>query len=129
MLTVFLFDEGGSRREVDLRAALDRLADDALLWIALLDPTEEEVAAVQEALELSDKQAERLLEQPSQASLVDAGEHLHVTLYAASSEGGEPVLRSARMRARPELGRHRSSRRDRGAGGVPRTRRRGRSDR
>ena len=91
MLTVFLFDEQVSRREVDL-GAVDRLGDDALLWIALRDPTEEEAAVVQEALGLSDKQADRLLEQPSQASLVDAGEHLHVTLCAASGEGGEPVL-------------------------------------
>ena len=93
MLALFLFDERESRREEDLHAALDRLADDALLWIALRDPTEEEVAAVQEALELSDEQAHRLLEQPSCASLVDAGEHLHVTLYVASGEGGDPVLR------------------------------------
>ena len=67
MLTVFVFDEGGSGREEDLRAALERLADEALLWIALRDPSGEEVAAVQEALELSDEQADRLLEQPSRA--------------------------------------------------------------
>jgi len=94
MHTVFVFDEGDSRREEDLRAALDGLSDDALLWIALLDPSEEEVAAVQEAFELSDEQAARLFEQPRRASLIDAGEHLHATLYAASSENGEPVLRS-----------------------------------
>ena len=93
MLALFLFDERESRREEDLQAALNRLADDALLWIALRDPTEEEVAAVQAALELSDEQAHRLLEQPSRASLVDAGEHLHVTLYVASGEGGDPLLR------------------------------------
>ncbi len=93
MLALFLFDERESRREEDLEAALNRLADDALLWIALRDPTEEEVAAVQEALELSDEQAHRLLEQPSCASLVDAGEHVHVTLYVASGEGGDPLLR------------------------------------
>jgi Mg2+ and Co2+ transporter CorA len=77
MLTVFVFDERESGREEDMRAALDRLADDALLWIALLDPSEEEVAAVQEALELSDEQAERLLEQPSRPSLIDAGDARH----------------------------------------------------
>jgi magnesium transporter len=93
MLTVFVFDKRESSREEDLRAALDVLAEDALLWLALRDPTEEEVAAVQEVFELSDVQAHRLLEQPSRASLVDAGEHLHVTLYVASGEGGEPVLR------------------------------------
>jgi magnesium transporter len=93
MLMLFVFDERESRQEEDLPDALDGLADDALLWLALRDATEEEVATVQEALELSDEQAHRLLEQPSRASLVDTGEHMHVTLYAASGEGGEPVLR------------------------------------
>ncbi len=93
MLTVFVFDEQECRREEDLPAALEGLDDDAMVWVALRDPTEEEVATVQEALGLADEQATRLLEQPSQASLVDAGEHMHVTLYVASSEEGEPVLR------------------------------------
>ncbi|HJR94670.1 MAG TPA: CorA family divalent cation transporter [Gaiellaceae bacterium] len=93
MLTVFVFDARGSRREEDLPQALDGLDDDAMVWVALRDPTEDEVAAVQEALGLADEQALRLLEQPSHASLVDAGEHMHVTLYAASSEEGEPALR------------------------------------
>jgi magnesium transporter len=93
MLTVFVFDERESRREEDLPEALNELGDDAMVWLALRDPTEEEVAAVQEALGLADDQAQRLLDQPGQASLVDAGEHIHVTLYVASSEEGEPVLR------------------------------------
>ena len=93
MLTLFVFDERESRREEDLSAALDGLADDAMLWLALRDPTAEEVAQVQEALELRDEQAQRLREPPSRASLVDAGEHLHVTLYVSSSEEGEPVQR------------------------------------
>ena len=93
MLTVFVFDERESRREEDLRASLDRLGENALLWLALRDPTEEEVATVQEVFDFSDEQAHRLLKQPSRASLLDAGEHMHVTLYVASGEGGEPVLR------------------------------------
>ena len=93
MLTTFVFDKQESRREVDLRASLDRLADDALLWIALRDPTEEELATVQEVFELSDEQARRLSEQPRRASLLDSGEHMHLTLYVASGEGGDPVLR------------------------------------
>ena len=48
---------------------------------------------MQEVFEFSDEQARRLLEQPSRASLLDSGEHMHVTLYVASGEGGEPVLR------------------------------------
>ena len=50
------------------------------------------MAALQEALELDDENAQRLLEQPSRASLADAGERMHVTLYAAGVEDGEPVL-------------------------------------
>ena len=93
MLTLFVFDERESRRTEDLPDALEGLDEDAMLWVALRDPTEEEVAVVQEALELSDKQVHRLLEQPGQASLADVGEHMHVTLYVASSEDGKPVLR------------------------------------
>jgi magnesium transporter len=93
VLTTFVFDKQESRREVDLQASLDRLADDALLWIALRDPTEEELATVQEVFELSDEQARRLSEQPRRASLLDSGEHMHLTLYVASGEGGDPVLR------------------------------------
>jgi magnesium transporter len=94
MLTVFVFDERESTEQEDLRGALDRVAEDELVWIALRDPTEEEVAAVQEALEFTDEQTHRLLEQPTASSLVDAGEHMHVTLYAASGGAGDPVLRS-----------------------------------
>lgn len=93
MLTIFVFDEQESRRAEDLPEALEGLDDDAMVWVALRDPTDEEVAAVQEALGLADEQARRLLEQPGQASLLDAGEHMHVTLYVASGEQGEPVLR------------------------------------
>ena len=92
MLTVFLFDERESEQVEDWRAALEGLADDQLLWLALRDPTEDEVAALQEALDLDDENAQRLLEQPSRASLADAGERMHVTLYAARLENGEPVL-------------------------------------
>ena len=93
MLWVFVFDERQSREVEEVRAALDGLAENALLWVALRDPTEDELADVREAFELSDEQVQRLLEPPSRASLVDAREHLHVTLYVASGEGGEPVLR------------------------------------
>ena len=92
MLTVFLFDKQESERVEDWQAALERLAEDELLWLALRDPTEEEVAALQEALEFGDEAAQRLLEQPSRASLADAGERMNVTLYAADVDEGEPIL-------------------------------------
>jgi magnesium transporter len=91
MLTVFLFDERESEQVEDWRAAFERLADDDLLWLALRDPTEEEVAALQEVLGLGDEMAQRLLEQPGRASLADAGERMYVTLYAAGVAEGEPL--------------------------------------
>ena len=91
-VTAFVFDERESEQVEDWRAALEGLADDQLLWLALRDVTERDVAALQEALGLGDKLAQRLLEPPSSASVADAGERLHVTLYAAGGEGGEPVL-------------------------------------
>jgi magnesium transporter len=92
MLSVFLFGERESEQVEDWRAALERLADDELLWLALRDPTEDEAAALHGALELGDENAQRLLEQPARASVADAGERLHVTLYAASIEEGGAVL-------------------------------------
>ena len=91
-LTAFVFDQRESEQVEDWRTALERLTDSQLLWLALRDVTEEDVAALQEALELGDEHAQRLLEPPSSASVADAGERLHVTLYAAGGEGGEPVL-------------------------------------
>ena len=93
MLTIFVFDERASSQAEDLRAAIDQLGEKALLWVALRDPTDDEVSSVQDAFKLDHEQVQRLLEPPSRASLVDAGEHLHVTLYAASTERGDPVLR------------------------------------
>ena len=83
MLTVFLFDQRKSRRVEDWRAALEGLADDQLLWLALREPTEMDVAALQETLELDDEEALSLLEQPSRACVADAGERLQMTLYPA----------------------------------------------
>jgi Mg2+ and Co2+ transporter CorA len=77
MLTLFVFDERESRRTEDLPDALEGLDEDAMLWVALRDPTKEEVAVVQEALELSDKQAHRLLEQPGQAGQRDLIGKIH----------------------------------------------------
>ena len=62
MLTVFVFDERESRQAEEVRAALDGLGEAALLWLALRDPSEDEVAAVQEAFDLSDEEAHGLLE-------------------------------------------------------------------
>ena len=92
MLTVFLFDERESKRVEDWRAALEQLADDQLLWLALRGPTEKDVAALKETLELDDEEAHGLLEQPSRACVAGAGERLQMTLYAAGDDRNQRVL-------------------------------------
>jgi Mg2+ and Co2+ transporter CorA len=56
------------------------------------EPTEEDVAALQETLGLVDENARRLHEPPRSASVADEGERMHVTLYAASGNGSAPAL-------------------------------------
>jgi Mg2+ and Co2+ transporter CorA len=92
MLTAFVFDAQQSEQVEDWRAALERLDHGQLLWIAMHEPTEEEVAALQETLELGDKNANRLREPPRGASVADEGERMHVTLYAVSGDGDPPAL-------------------------------------
>jgi magnesium transporter len=92
MLSAFVFDEERSEQAEDWAAALEGLGNGQLLWLALRDPTEEEVAALQETLELGQENAHRLLEPPGRASVAEQGEHMHVTLYAATGEGDEPAL-------------------------------------
>jgi magnesium transporter len=87
MLNGFLFDGDRSERVEDWQAALDKIGRRELLWIALRDSTEQEESAVCRELELGPTEARRLLESPNRASVVDDGEHLHVTLFAV---GGAP---------------------------------------
>ena len=92
MLTGFVFDEQKSEQVEDWGAALERPDQGQLLWLAMHEPTEEEVAALKERLELDDKNAQRLREPPRSASVADEGERMHVTLYAVSGDGDAPAL-------------------------------------
>jgi magnesium/cobalt transport protein CorA len=92
MLAAFVFDVQQSEQVEDWGAALARLDHGQLLWLALRDPTDEEVEALRETLELGDNIAERLSEHPRTASVADEGERMHVTLYAVSGEGDESAL-------------------------------------
>jgi magnesium transporter len=92
MLTAFVFDVDQSKQVEDWEPALERLDQGQLLWLALHDPTEEDVAGLQETLELGDENAQRLREPPRSASVADEGERMHVTLYAVSGDGDAPAL-------------------------------------
>jgi magnesium transporter len=92
MLKGFVFDVEQSQQVEDWGAALERLERGQLLWLAAHDPTEEEVAALGEALELGETIAHRLREESRSASMADEGERLHVTLYAVNGDGDAPAL-------------------------------------
>jgi magnesium transporter len=92
MLTAFVFDVQQSEQVEDWGAALERLDHGQLLWLAVRDPTEEELAALRETLELGETIARRLGELTRSASVADVGERLHVTLYAVSSDDDGPAL-------------------------------------
>ena len=109
MLTGFVFDEQQSEQVEDWRAAIERLNRGQLLWLALHDPTEEELAALGETLDLGEALAHRLGERPRSASVADEGERMYVTLYVVNSGGDAPASRSDRVCSRRELDRHRLS--------------------
>ena len=92
MLTAFVFDEEQSERVEDLAGALEGLDGGRLLWIALRDPSEDEIAEVQDALELSDSSARRLVEHPEAPCVAYEGGRMHLTVYAASVGRGEPSV-------------------------------------
>ena len=67
MLTAFVFDVEQSKQVEDWAPALERVDQGQLLWLAMHDPTEEEVAVLEETLELGDN-VRRLREHPRSAS-------------------------------------------------------------
>jgi magnesium transporter len=91
MLTAFVFDAEQSDQVEDWGAALQRLDGGQLLWLAVHDPTDEEVAALRETLDLGDEIAHLLREYPTSASVADKGERLHVTLFAVGGAGDSPA--------------------------------------
>ena len=92
MLTAFVFDEEQAERVEDLAAASEGLDEGRLLWIALRDPSDDEIAEVQEALKLSDSGARRLIEHPDAPSVDYDDGRMHLTVYAASVDHGEPAI-------------------------------------
>jgi magnesium transporter len=92
MLKAFVFGEQESEQVEDWGAALGRLDHGQLLWLAVHDPTDEEVAALRETLGLGDRIAHLLREYPRSASVADEGERLHVTLFAVGGDGDPPEL-------------------------------------
>lgn len=94
MLSAYRFDAEHSEHVEDWEAASRQLDSGQLLWLALRDPSEGEVAQLVEALELGDELVPLLREPPERASVGDDGQCLYLTLIAVAGEESEPTLAS-----------------------------------
>jgi len=92
VLTAFVFDQDAAERVDDLGDGLRGLDGNRLLWIALRDPDEREIAEVRDVLELSDSSAERLADHPAQPGVTYEGAMMHVTVFGAGVSDGEVSL-------------------------------------
>jgi magnesium transporter len=92
VLGAYRFDAQHSERLEDWEAASKRVDSGQLLWLALRDPSDEEVAQAAGALDLGDKLALLLRDPAERASVADDGQHLYVTLVAVAGQEDAPTL-------------------------------------
>ena len=92
MLRAYRFDAQHSERLENWEAACEQADSKKLVWVALSDPSDEEVARITGALELGDEIVPLLREPPDRASVADDGQHVYVTLVAVAGEEDAPAL-------------------------------------
>ena len=92
MVTAYLFDRRRGNSIEDWAECLDRLDKNQILWIDLMDATEDEAAGVADALDLDDG-GELKLGDPERKPGVEQFEgHLRVTAFAVSDAERDPEL-------------------------------------
>ena len=90
MVTAYLFDRRQGTSVEDWAGALDRLGKNQILWIDLMDPSDDEEAGVLDALDLGDA-AGLKLDDPERRPGVEQFEgHLRVTAVAVSDAESDP---------------------------------------
>ena len=92
MLNAYRFDAQQSEQVEDWQAACKQADGKKLVWVALRDPSDEEVAELVDALDLDDELVHLLHHPPDRASVVDDGQHLYVTLVAVAGREDAPTL-------------------------------------
>jgi magnesium transporter len=92
VLNAYRFDAQRSEQVEDWQAACKQADGKKLVWVALRDPSDEEVAELVDALDLDDELVHLLREPPDRASVVDDGQHLYVTLVAVAGKEDAPTL-------------------------------------
>ena len=92
MLNAFRFDAQQSERLEEWESVCKQVDSDKLVWLALRDPSDEEVAQVTGALGLGDELVPLLREPPERAAVDDDGQHVYVTLVAVAGKDEAPAL-------------------------------------
>jgi Mg2+ and Co2+ transporter CorA len=89
-MTAYLFDQQKGESVDDWAESLDRLRKNQILWIDLMDVSDDEAAAVFDALDLRDA-ADLKLDDPERRPAVEQFEgHLRVTAIAVSDAESDP---------------------------------------
>src|SRR4026207_646942 len=104
MVRAYRFDAQHSERLENWEAACEQADSKKLVWVALSDPSDEEVARITGALELGDEIVPLLREPPDRASVADDGQHVYVTLVAVAGEEDAPALVSLECAPREHRG-------------------------
>lgn len=90
MVTAYLFDRRQGRSVEDWAESLDRLGKNQILWIDLMDASEDETAGVLDALELGDAAGLELGDLERKPRVEQFGGHLRVTAVAVSDAESDP---------------------------------------
>jgi magnesium transporter len=92
VLNAYRFDAQQSERLEDWESGCKQVDSEKLVWLALRDPSDEEVAQVTGALGLGDELVPFLREPPERAAVDDDGQHVYVTLVAVAGKEEAPAL-------------------------------------
>jgi magnesium transporter len=90
MVTAYLFDRRQGKSVEDWAESLDRLGRNQILWIDLMDPSEDEAARVFEALDLGDAVRLELGNVERKPRVEQFEGHLRVTAVAVSDAVSDP---------------------------------------
>ena len=88
--TTYLFDRRHGRKIEDWARSLDRLGKNQILWIDLMDPSEDEATAVFDALQLGDVGELELGDLKRKPQVEQFEGHLRVTAIAVSDAESDP---------------------------------------
>ena len=94
MVSAYRFDAEQSERVEEWAAASKHVDSAELLWLALREPSDDEMAELVGALELGEERVPLLRNPAERASVADDGQHLYVTLVAVAGEEDAPTLGS-----------------------------------